>query len=154
MIRLQVARRIRGAGLPLLAAGALCLAGCAHTAAVNPFAVGGINPDSTVAAEVNAASHANGSYPRFAQIPALPSDVRTIPAWRTAVVSEWGTKRKTEREAAALPFTLANTEEWAQRTRAKIPSGEQSGPTPNVSAQIEAFAAAERARATPPPAPQ
>jgi len=156
---LQAAGRVHGAGRPLLAGTALALAGCVHVpapnvAAVNPFAVSGVNPDSPVSAEVVAASHAPGPYPHFSQVPALPTDVRTVPAWRTAVVSEWRDKRQTEREAAAIPFTLANSEAWAQRTRAKIPSAETSQPTPNVAAQSEAFAAAERARATPPPPPQ
>ena len=151
---LQAARHVRGARLPLLAGVALTLTGCAHTAAMNPFAVSGVNPDSTVAAEVNAASHMSGPYPHFSQIPALPTDVRTVPAWRTAVVTEWRDKRQTEREAAALPFTLANSEDWAQRTRLKIPPGERSQPTPTAAAQSEAFAAAVRARATPPPPPQ
>ena len=133
---------------------ALMMAGCVQMPDLNPFAVGGVNRQSGVAAEVEAANHAPGSYPRFSQIPTVATDVRSVPAWRSAVIYEWGQKRQTEREAAAIPFTLANTEAWAQRTRAKIPSDERSQPTPNVSEQTEAFAAAERARATPPPPPQ
>ena len=157
---LQAARRVRGAGFPLYAGAPLCagmalaLAGCAQTSALNPLKVGGVNPDSTISAEVNAVSRAPGPYPRFSDIPALSTDVRPVPAWRTAVVTEWGEKRQTEREAAAIPFTLANSEAWAEKTRAHMPLSETSQPVPNVATQSEAFAAAERARATPPPPPQ
>ena len=152
---LQAARRVRGAGLLFAAAAAMLTAGCANTRMMmNPLAVPGVNPDSTVSAEVVAAQHAPGPYPRFAQVPPPSTDVRSVPEWRAAVVSEWGDKRQTERQAAAIPFTLANTEAWAERSRAKIPASERSQPAPSVAEQSEAYAAAQRARATPPPPPQ
>jgi len=115
---LQAARRVRGAGLLFAAAAAMLTAGCANTRMMmNPLAVPGVNPDSTVS-------------------------------------GEWGDKRQTERQAAAIPFTLANTEAWAERSRAKIPASERSQPAPSVAEQSEAYAAAQRARATPPPPPQ
>jgi hypothetical protein len=156
MDSMQAARRTRRLGFLLWAAAAISLSGCAgaRAPAMNPFAVGGVNPDSTVQAEVVAAMHAPGAAPHFSQVPVIPTDVRPVPAWRAAVVSEWATKRRTEKEAAAIPFTLANTEEWAQRTRAKIPASQLTPPSAQDAAQIEAFATAERARATPPPPPQ
>jgi len=152
----QAARRLRSVGLVISAAAAMFTAGCANMRDVKLLAVGGVNPDSTVSAEVVAVQHAPGPYPRFSQVPPPSSDVRTGPEWRAAVLSEWNTKRKTDREAAALPFSLANTdtEVWAERTRAKIPAGERSQPAPSVADQAEAFAASQRARATPPPPPQ
>jgi hypothetical protein len=151
---LQAARRWRGARFPVLSAMALGLTGCMHAPIVNPFAAGGVNPDSTVAAETVAVSRAPGAFPRFTQVPAVPTDVRPIADWRTAVVGEWRVKTKTEHEAAAIPFTLANTEDWAQRTRKKIPADQTVPPAVSATQQIEAFAATERARATPPPPPQ
>jgi hypothetical protein len=133
---------------------ALATSGCAMGTAVNPFTGGAINPDSSVAAEVAAASRAPGPYPRFSQVPAVPTDVRPVPAWRNAVIGEWADKRQTEHEAAALAFTLGETESWAETRRAKIPSNELSGPAADAAGQSEAWAAAERARATPPPPPQ
>jgi len=151
---LHAARRIRGSS-PFLAMGAAILvAGCVDTRALNPLAVSGVNPDSTISAEVVAAQHIPGPYPHFSQIPPPPTDVRAVPAWREAVITEWGQKRQTERQAAAIPFTLANTEAWAERSRAKIPASERSQPEPSVAEQSEAYAAAQRARATPPPPPQ
>ena len=151
----QAAGWLRGARLPLLAAAIGALGGCANAPAIkNPLAVGGVDPDSSVHAEVEAAMHAPGAMPHFSQVPVTPTDIRSIPAWRAAVVDEWAVKRKTEKEAAAIPFTLANTEEWAERTRAKIPASQAVPPTADAAAQIEAFAATERSRATPPPPPQ
>jgi hypothetical protein len=151
---LQAAKRLRRVGLPLSFGAAAMSAGCVHMPSMNPFAAGGIDPKSPVAAEVVAATQVEGGYPRISQTPVVPSDVRPVPAWRDAVLSEWREKRKTEREAAALPFTLANTEDWAQHTRAKIPRNQTTPPSQDGATQIEAFAAAERARATPPPPPQ
>ena len=154
MSGLQTASCLRGVRFPILSAVVLALGGCAHPPVTNPFTAGGINPDSTVAAEVNAAGRTSGAFPHFSQIPAVPTDVRPVKDWRTAVVTEWHVKTKTEHEASVLPFTLANTEEWAQRTRRKIPNSETIPPTVSAAQQIEAFAATERARATPPPPPQ
>ena len=152
---LQAARRLRGASVLSSMAIASAIGGCAHAPMMtNPLAAGGVNRESSVSAEVTAAMNAQGTTPRFSQVPVIPTDVRPVTAWRAAVVSEWSQKRQTERQAAALPFTLANTEAWAQRTRAKIPAGQTTAPKPDAAAQIEAFAASERARATPPPPPQ
>jgi len=152
---LQAAKRARAASLTLSVASlVLTLAGCIHAPSLNPLEASGVNPDSTVAAEVVAASRTTGPYPHFSQVPAIPTDVRPVSAWRASVLSEWGQKRQTEHEDAVIPFTLANTEAWAQRTRLKIPADETAKPTPNATEETEAYAAAERARATPPPPPQ
>jgi hypothetical protein len=141
----------RATRIAACAAMALVVAGCAN---LNPLSAGGVDTNSTVAAEVAAASRAPGRYPRFSDIPAVPSDVRRVPLWRSAVLAEWATKRRVEHEAAALPFTLANTEAWAAGQRSKIPLPETIPPTPNAGEATEAFAASARARATPPPPPQ
>jgi hypothetical protein len=155
MTCLKVWGRRGGGSLVLLAATALGLAGCVHAPPItNPLAAGGVNPDSTVSAETVAATHVPGAYPHFSQVPVVPTDVRPVPQWRTAVVTEWQQKTHTERVASAIPFTLANTEEWAQHTRAKIPANQTTPPATDAATQIEAFAASERARATPPPPPQ
>jgi hypothetical protein len=118
------------------------------------MAAADVTQNSTVAAEVTSSRHTPGPYPHFSQVPIIPTDVRAVPAWREAVVTEWNQKRKTEREAASLKFTLANSEEWAERTRSKIPSSQTTPPAPDTADRIESFAATARARATPPPPPQ
>jgi hypothetical protein len=132
---------------------AALLGGCA-TGAKNPFALGGVDPTSPVAAEVRAASASPGPYPRFAEIPAKPKDVRTYQAWKEAVLDEMSLKRQTEAQAAAIPFTLNHTETFAATTRARVlPQLSQQAPA-DERAQAEAFAAQQAARATPPPAPK
>ena len=135
-----------------LAAAAL-LSGC-MTPSRNPFAFGEVDPNSAVAAEVREASASPGAVPRFADIPAKPTDVRSASAWRAAVLDETALKQKTEAEAAAIPFTLTGTETWAANARARVlPQYSQQAPA-DARAQAEAFAAQAAARATPPPAPK
>jgi hypothetical protein len=130
-------------------AGALA---CAQASA-NPFTFGPIDPSSPVAADVRAAEHAPGPYPKFSTVPAPPKDVRPVSAWREAVYDTWALKKKTEADAAAIPFTLTgkDTSAWVSQQLAKIPSSETAPPAADAAAQSEAFAAAKRARATPPP---
>jgi hypothetical protein len=137
------------AGLALAA----LLGGCAM-GPKSPFALGGVDPASPVAAEVRAASASPGPYPRFVDIPAMPKNVRTYQAWKEAVLDEMTLKHQTEAHAAAIPFTLTGTEVWAANTRARVlPQFTQQAPA-DERAQAEAFAAQQAARATPPPAPK
>jgi hypothetical protein len=63
-------------------------------------------------------------------------------------------KRQTEAQAAAVPFTLSNTETFALAARARVlPRYSQQAPA-DERAQAEAFAAEQAARATPPPTPK
>jgi hypothetical protein len=100
---------------------------------------------ATVAAM--SAAEASSPYPTFAAIPAFPKDVRPLSAWKTAVMAIKASGADIEAQAAATPWTLANTEAWAADERAiatpppPIPGG----------GDTEAFVAAMRARATPPP---
>jgi hypothetical protein len=129
-------------------------AACVSAPKPGPIATGSKQANAQVTADLAAAVHSPGPTPSFKSIPATPTDIRPVKDWRTAVNTEWSIKRRTEREAAAIPFVLADTEAWAAAERAKIPAAESEPPAPNAAAQIEAFAAAERARATPPPPPQ
>jgi len=124
--------------------------------ASNPLAFGKIDQTSPVAADVAAAQRAPGPYPSFSRIPPVPKDVRPVSAWRASVYDTWGLKRQTEVEAAAIPFVLTegDAEGWAAAERAKIPAAEMIAPAADASGQAEAFAAEQRARATPPPSPK
>jgi hypothetical protein len=119
----------------------------------NPFALGGVDPNSSVAAEVNEASRTPGPYPRLNQLPPTPTDVRPVSAWKSAVVSEWMEKKQVEAAAAAIPFTLNNTDAFADSARARITPGLAGQAPADAQSQAEAFAEAGRARATPPPKP-
>jgi hypothetical protein len=131
-------------------------AGGAGACASNPLALGKLDQTSPVAADVAAAQRAPGPYPSFSHIPPVPTDVRPARAWRASVYDTWGLKRQTEAEAASIPFVLVPGEAdgWAAAERSKIPDVEMIPPSADASEQAEAFAAAQRARATPPPPPK
>ncbi|MDR3506498.1 MAG: hypothetical protein P4L64_01240 [Caulobacteraceae bacterium] len=138
----------------LLAAGAAAsLGGCVDLPKVTPFTSGPVDSRSSVANEVAEAARSPGPYPHFSEIPPAPKDVRPGEAWRSAVINTWALKRATEREAANLSFTLANTEAWAQTERARIPPKEMTPPPAGSTEATEAYAQSQRERATPPPAP-
>src|SRR5271168_2366403 len=139
--------------LALCLVGATLTAGCVSLPKRYSFGLGGVDPNSTVAAEVNAASRSTGRFPRFADIPVKPTDVRPETSWKTAVLAEQGLKTYVQAQSTAIPFTLNGTGAWATAERAKI-SPVLSGQAPaDARAQAEAFAAAQAARATPPPPP-
>jgi hypothetical protein len=143
----------RRVGAILGLGGALLLGGCINAPNEKMLALGGVDPNSAVAAEVEAASRSPGPYPKLSKIPSAPTDVRPVGAWKAAVTSEWAAKKQLEASAAAIPFTLNNTEQYAAATRARI-SPELAVQAPaDAEAQAQAFADAERARATPPPKP-
>ena len=145
----RVAARAWGGALALTAG--LVLGGCVDLPKANPFAGGPVDSRSAVASQTTTASGQTGPLPRFSDIPAVPTDVRPASAWRTAVTTELAVKRQTEAAAAAVPFSLANTQTWAAAERAKIPAREMIEPNGDNAAQTEAYANAQRARATPPP---
>lgn len=147
---------MRLARLALGLAAAAAVAGCAGTSRLNPMGAGGVDATSPVAADIRAAQHAPGHYPKFSQIPPIPKDVRPDTAWRDSVAATWALKRQTEAEAAAIPFTLTvgDAQAWAATELAKIPPAEMTPPQADATRQAEAFAATQRARATPPPPPQ
>jgi len=146
-------RGISLATTALVAVGALLCASQAVAAGANPFGSGPIDPASPVAADIVDAQRHPGPYPSFADIATAPKDVRPATAWRAAVYDVWGKKKRTEAEAAAIPFVLVTgeSEGWAQTQRTKIPADEMIGPAADTAEQTEAFAAEQRARATPPP---
>ena len=150
----------RGDGLTLAARLGACvglcaaLGACASMPAVNALTPGGVDPHSSVAAEVAAAIQAPGPYPKFSQIPAMPKDVRPDTEWRQDVISVWSAKRQLDAEARALKFTLTNSEGWAAAERAKIDPADAAPPPLDATLDAETFAAEQRARATPPPPPK
>lgn len=130
----------------------MALGGCAAGGAT-PFSAGRIDQRSSVAGEVAKASETPGPYPTFSSVPPVPHDIRPASAWRSAVVGELADKRQLEAEAASIPFILKDSEAWATAERAKIPASELKPVAPGEASDSEAYAAEQRARATPPPAP-
>ena len=130
------------------AAAALC--GCNTLAKSNYFLPGGVDQQSAVASQVNAAEHASGPFPTFSEIPATPNDVRPLKAWRASVGEALGEKHAMLAELAGHPWALSDTEAFAANARSQIPPAEAAAPV-DSSAAAEAFAARYGARAKPPP---
>ena len=135
----------------LCLASALLVAGCSALPKEGLFALDGVDPNSSVAAEVREASRAPGPYPHFNKIAGPPTDLRPATAWKPAVVSEWREKKQVEADAAAIPFTLNNSQAYADTTQARISPQLATQAPSDAEAKAQAFAAAQAARATPPP---
>ena len=136
---------LRGAALMGLLTG---LAACA-----SPFSPPPADPSSPVAAAANAAakSSKHAGKPTFAEIPAIPTDVRTPVQFKKAVGEEKLAADKLKRDTAPSTWTLSDTEGYAANARgfAKVPA--PAAPTDADRAAPEAFAKAARDRATAPP---
>ena len=132
------------------AALSLCGAGFAAPAAAQPkLSPPPLHPNPATERAIAEASK-DAPYPTFAQIPPLPTDVRSVAAWKASVTSLKAEGAELAEAAAAEPWTLGDTEGWAEQERAA------AAPPPPVTtasspADTEAFAAAMRARAIPPP---
>jgi len=127
----------------LIAAGCLMLSACAG----NPFKDSPVDPRSPVAAQVNTISRQHGKFPTFASIPEAPKDVRPLAQYgRSANATEKAGEQLT---AATAPgtWTLNNSEAFAQTAR-KDAGPQLEAPKPG---DADAFAKAQRERATPPP---
>lgn len=86
--------------------------------------------------------------PTFASIPPLPTDVRPFQAWRVAIADARAVGAQTAAEAAAEPWTLADSEGWAARARAEA---DPPAPMTTPDNDTDAFVREMMRRATPPP---
>lgn len=133
--------------LPLAWAGlggaGLLLSGCIG----NPFVDAKVDPNSPVAAEVARVAKTNTDYPSFADIPAVPTDLRPVGLYgREAQVVKLAGERLM-RETAPETWTLKNTESFAAEAQRDAGPRYEEGPVRDP----EAFARELRERATPPP---
>lgn len=116
----------------------------------NPFQDAQVDPRSPVAAEVAKAARANADYPSFAEIPAVPTDVRPLAMWGRDARAAQQARAELERATAPETWSLSNTEGFAATAR------RQAGPEiqPASPANTDAYANELRRRATPPPPPK
>jgi hypothetical protein len=135
-------RRLAAQGLASLGACAL-LGACVG----NPFEDAKVDPRSPVTAEVASSVRPDAPYPTFAGIPPVPKDVRPHRQYGRAAAQIAQTGADLERATADDTWTLNNTETFAAEAQTA------AGPAlaPPVQADTEAFARAQRKRATPPP---
>jgi hypothetical protein len=113
-----------------------------------------VDPSSPIAQDVIRASRTPGPYPKFADIPKVPTDVRPTSEWRADIKDMQQRQSTLQAEVAALPpLPSQTTEAFAGQKRAQI-SGAPASAAPADKQQTEAEARALRKRATPPPPPR
>ena len=105
---------------------------------------------SPIAEATRAAARQKGRRPTFADIPAVPTDVRGPARIKAVVEAEQRAAAKLRRDAAPETFTLTDTEGYAARARAAAKAPDFGAPTDADRAETEAFAAAARGRASAP----
>ena len=142
---------LRTARLLLVAGMAVGASGCLHKV----FGSSNLPVDSSspVAQDVIRASKRHGPYPKFSQIPPLPTDVRSSAEWAAVIADTEKSRGVLAAQASALPPVVTDTQGFATSNRAKVPSAAEA-PSEQSAAQTEADAQALRARATPPPQPK
>lgn len=136
-------------GAAAVAAG--LLSGCALPFPDPPVTSRGVDPTSPVADRILREDNAevSPSYPRFSDIPAVPTDVRPPEAWNAAVGEVQAERAELDRWLDANPPELTDTEAFAERQRNAVgldPLTLPAAPTPEESA---AYARQQRERATP-----
>lgn len=130
------------------AAGGALLAGCE----ASPFASAPVDPASPVAAEVAAMAKDHGPFPKFTDIPPVPTDQRPLRAFGGEADKLEAAAADLERKTAPGTWTLDQTSTFAQR--AQRDAGPAQTVDSNSRAATEAFARQIRERATPPPSPR
>lgn len=130
-----------------LVAGSLTLGGClAH----DPFAPP-TDPASAAAQQVNEAAARDMPYPRWSEFPAAPADVPAPEEFALRVVATEEAKAILEAQARELVWTLEDTEGWATASRGLVDPNLATPASADALAETEAWAAAARAEAVPPP---
>jgi hypothetical protein len=135
-----VARRARF--LALLSSCAL-LSACVGS----PFKDAAVDPASPVAGDVARLTREDAAFPKFADIPTAPKDVRAVASYGRDAGALLHAGEALERETAPETWTLKSTEAFAEKAR------RDAGPQidPPKAGDAEAFARELRERATPPP---
>jgi hypothetical protein len=132
-----------------------CLGGCSVPWTAAGFSHAPVDPSSPVAQDVIRASQHPGAFPRFADIPKAPTDLRPASDWQVDIKDMQARQAQLETQVAALPpVSPESTEPYAAQTRAKLGAAAGQSSPPDQRQRTEAEARALRERATPPPPPR
>lgn len=140
--------------LLLCAAAGLTLSACVSVPYVEPYAEAPVDPSSPAAAAIQAQAVQPGAWPTFEGIPEMPTDLRTDEGWRLAVNTIEGDREALLQATAPSAWSLHDTDAFAARMQALVDFDPSDVPSAGQAAETEAWAAAMRARATPPPRPR
>ena len=138
-------KSFRSLGAKLLVSGlaAGLLSGCI----ANPFVDAQVDPRSPVAGDVAKLVKADAAYPTFASVPAAPKDMRPRKQYGIAAANAADASADLAKMTGDRSWTLRDTEGFA--SAARLAAGPDLGAAQAI--DTEAFAAALRRRATPPP---
>ena len=143
-------RMTPGAAARVALAGGLALGVSACQAVKAPKIADPSIASSLAGRDVVAAAERPGPYPRFEDIPRVPSDVRATAAWTLAVNDMQARRAVLADQIAALPTPATDTEAFSAAMQAGLPA--KAAPVaPDAAAAAAAYSRALRARATPPP---
>jgi hypothetical protein len=131
----------------LVCGAAASLCACQLPSQVAGFRTAAVDPASPVYQDVMKATQNPGPYPTFAAIPKLPTDVRPVPAWATAVASLKADRATLESDVVDMPPAPTDTESFAATARSEV----QAPAAETTPEQTAADAQSLKARATPPP---
>ena len=130
---------------------AASLAGCSLPSQVAGLHSAAVDPSSPVYKDVMYAAQHPGPYPKFSDIPKIPTDVRSSSEFAVAVAGVREDKASLEQGIAALPPAPNDTEAFAASARGAAQAPTAEAPSADTSGQTQAYAQSLRARATPPP---
>jgi hypothetical protein len=123
--------------------------GCALLAGCigNPFKDAKVDPASPVAGDVARLTRQPAKYPAFASIPKAPTDIRAPRQYRESAEKILAEGEALREATEPGTWTLQNTEAFAAAAR------KEAGPPPAAddAGQTDAFVREQRQRATPPP---
>ncbi len=107
---------------------------------------------NSMSSEVATISRAGHEYPSFADIPAVPTDIRAAKAWGQAARASEDARLKLEQATADNTWTLTGTDSFVAKALS------EAGPAQNIAASTtaatESYARELRRRATPPSPPK
>lgn len=110
-----------------------------------------IDMSSPVAKDVVEADKHPGPYPRFADIPKLPRDVRSAAAWNRAVRKAKADEAALDRETSAIAAQPVDTEAFAAEAQRGVAVEPGGAPDAKAQAESAAYAKSLRDRVKPPP---
>jgi hypothetical protein len=153
-ISMQKSARVRllsigKAGMAIAIAGLVC--GCADLPKFKGYEDAPIDASSPVARDVKQADLHPGPFPRFADIPKLPRDVRPAGAWNRAVQATEADKAMLDRASAEIAAQPVDTEAFAAEARRATDVPPADVPSAKTAAETAAYAKALRDKVKPPP---
>ena len=140
--------KMNASAMKILGISAVCtsLAACGSRFAAET------EPTSPLSGRIQGLVDANREYPRWADFPAMPTDVPQPEAVAAQVAGLDRTGEALDQSVAAIDWTLTgDPNAWASGVRSRVEGARMSVGTARTAAEIEAFARSLRERSEPPP---